>query len=66
MVYGRGAAFFLALDEMLEKGADDFLRSYADEFSFDFASRQEFELFLNQYAGMDLTPLVVDYLDTAH
>ncbi|MBE5770008.1 MAG: M1 family metallopeptidase [Clostridiales bacterium] len=66
VVYGRGAAFFLALDEMLEKGADDFLRSYADEFSFDFASRQEFELFLNQYAGMDLTPLVVDYLDTAH
>ena len=54
------------LDEMLEKGADDFLRSYAEEFAFDFVSRQEFELFLNQYAGMDLLPLVVDYLDTAH
>ena len=66
VVYGRGAAFFLALDEMLEKGVDDFLRSYVREFAFDLVSRQEFEMFLNQYAGMDLTPLVVDYLDTAH
>lgn len=66
VVYGRGAALFLALDELLEKGADDFLRAYAEEFAFSFASRQAFERFLNQYAGMDLTPLVLDYLDTAH
>ena len=66
VVYGRGAAFFLALDEMMEKGVDDFLRSYVREYAFDFVSRQEFEMFLNRYAGMDLTPLMLDYLDTAH
>ena len=66
VVYGRGAALLTALDEMLPKGTDDFLRAYADAYRYRFVTRQEFETFLNRYAGMDLSPLLLDYLDTAH
>lgn len=64
VVYGRGAALLMALDEMLPAGADDFLRAYAARYAFDFASRQDFEAFLQEYSGMDLAPLLLDYLDT--
>ena len=64
VVYGRGGALLLALDDMLPGGADAFLRSYAENFAFDFVTRAEFEEYLNGYARMDLTPLTVDYLDT--
>lgn len=64
VVYGRGAAYFLALDEIVPGGLDGFLRSYADDFAFGFASRADFEDALNRYADADLTPLTVDYLDT--
>lgn len=66
VVYGRGAALLAALDEMLPKGADDFLRAYADAYRYQFVTRQEFEALLNRYAGMDCFPLLLDYLDTAH
>lgn len=66
VVYGRGAALLAALDEMLEGGADDFLRAYAASFAWRFATRGDFERFLNDYAGMDCSPLLLDYLDTAH
>ena len=64
VVYGRGAALLLALDEMLPGGADGFLRAYAERFAFRLVSREDFEVFLNEYGGMDLKPLVTDYLDT--
>ena len=64
VVYGRGAALLLALDEMLPGGADAFLRAYAEEFAFRFVTRAEFEAYLNGYAQMDLSPLATDYLDT--
>ena len=64
VVYGRGAALLLALDETLPGGTDGFLRAYADAFAFRYASRAQFEDFLNEYAGMDLGPLLLDYLDT--
>lgn len=64
VVYGRGAALLLALDEMLPGGADAFLRAYAARFAFQLVSRNEFEAFLNDYAGMDCSPLLLDYLDT--
>ncbi len=64
VVYGRGAALLISLDEFLPGGADDFLRAYVKEFAFQFASRQQFEDFLNQYAGLDASPLLLDYLDT--
>ena len=64
VIYGRGAALLLALDEFLPRGVDDFLRAYVKAFSFEIASREDFEAFLNRYAGLDAGPLLVDYLDT--
>ena len=64
VVYGRGAALLLALDELLPDGVDGFLRAYAEEYAFRFAARADFEESLNRYAGMDLGPLLLDYLDT--
>ena len=65
VVYGRGAALLLALNEMLPEGVDGFLRAYAGEFAFQYVTRDQFEEFLDRYAGMDLGPLIEDYLDTA-
>lgn len=65
VVYGRGAALLLALDELLPGGVDGFLRAYAEEYAFRFAERKDFEECLFRYAGMDLKPLLLDYLDTA-
>ena len=64
VVYGRGAALLLALDELLPGGADGFLKAYGSEFAFRFATRADFEESLNRYAKMDLSPLLLDYLDT--
>ena len=64
VVYGRGAALLLALDELLPGGADGFLKAYAEEFAFRFATWADFEESLNRYAKMDLSPLLLDYLDT--
>lgn len=64
VVYGRGTALLLALDEMLPQGVDAFLRAYAEAFAFRFVTRGQFEDFLNRYSGMDLSPLMLDYLDT--
>ena len=64
VVYGRGAALLLALEEMLPGGVDGFLRKYAETFSYGYATRGAFEALLNEYAGEDLHPLLVDYLDT--
>ena len=65
VVYRRGAALLLALDEIVPGGVDGFLRAYAEEYAFRFVTRAEFEECLNRYAGMDLRPLLLDYLDTA-
>lgn len=64
VVYGRGAALLEAVDELLPGGVDGFLKAYAEEFAFRFATRADFESCLNRYAGMDLKPLLLDYLDT--
>ena len=64
VVYGRGAALLLALDEFLPGGTDAFLRAYVKEFAFQFVTREQFESFLNSYSGLDAGPLLLDYLDT--
>ena len=64
IVYGRGAALLMALDEFLPKGTDDFLKAYAKEFAFQFVTRTQFEDFLNRSSGQDTGPLLTDYLDT--
>ena len=64
VVYGRGAALLLALDEFLPEGTDAFLRAYAEEFAFRYVTRRQFEGFLNGYSDQDAGPLLLDYLDT--
>lgn len=66
VVYGRGAALLLALDALIPGGTDAFLTAYAAAFPYRFVTRGEFEAFLNGFAGMDCSPLLLDYLDTAH
>ena len=62
-VYGRGAALLLALEEM-NGDVDGFLRQYADAFAFSYARRADFEGLLSRFTGMDVAPLLTDYLDT--
>jgi len=64
VVYGRGAALMEALNAIIPGGLDGFLRRYVEEYGFSFADRADFEALLTEYTGMDLTPLLIDYLDT--
>ena len=63
VVYGRGAALMQAVEEMTGS-ADAFLRAYCDQFAFSFASREDFTRCLNDWSGKDLSPLILDYIDT--
>lgn len=63
VVYGRGAALMIAINDMTGK-ADAFLKAYCDAFAFKIASRADFEQTLLLVTGEDLTPLLIDYLDT--
>ena len=65
VVYGRGCAMLLALDELTAGGVNQFLREYVKNFAFGFAARQDFESALCRRFGMDAGPLMLDYLDTA-
>ncbi|MBO2517743.1 MAG: hypothetical protein CW338_10845 [Clostridiales bacterium] len=64
VVYDRGCAALLAADLMTGGRIDAFLRRYCEVFAFRTASRDDFETLLNEFAGMDLRPLMTDYLDT--
>ena len=64
VVYNRGSALFLAMDTLLDGGLDSALRAYYAEYAFRRATREEFEALLNRETGEDLTPLMLDYLDT--
>lgn len=63
VVYGRGAALMIAIEEMTGQ-ADSFLRAYCDRFAFLLASKDDFATYLNEWSGMDLSPLILDYIDT--
>ena len=61
---GRGAAFLIAADEMLGGRLNEFLKSQCAGHAFQNVSRAEFEKALNSFSSMDLSPLMLDYLDT--
>ena len=64
VAYERGAALWMALEELMGKGAlDGALRDYALTYRFRRASRQELTALLSQHAGMDLAALMSSYLD---
>lgn len=64
VVYNRGAALLLALDDMLGEGLNRFLRAYYETYAFGYATREDFEALLAQTTGEDPGPLMLDYLDT--
>lgn len=64
VVRGRGTAFLVAADEMLSGRLNEFLKSLCAEHAFQNVSRAEFEEALNSFASMDISPLMLDYLDT--
>lgn len=64
MVYGRGAAFLVALDTALGGALDDFLKTYYDRYRFRLATRQDFQRALEDFSGQDWSALMADYLDT--
>jgi len=64
VVYGRGGAMLVALDEALDGKLDAFLRAYYDNYRFSIASREDFECLLRSFSDGDWFPLITDYLDT--
>jgi len=65
VVYNRGSALFVALEEMLGRDVVyKFIRAYYQAYTYRLASRQDFESLLYQIAGYDLSALLTDYLDT--
>ncbi len=64
VVYGRGAALFLALDTLTEGKLDAFLKAYVHKFSYQLITREQFADFLAEYTGQDYGPMITDYIDT--
>jgi len=65
VVYRRGAAMWLALENFMGKDKlDAALRDYQVQYRFGIASREDLTAILSKHAGMDLAPLMADYLDT--
>lgn len=64
LVYGRGTALICALDQLTDGGMNAFLRQYYSRYRFRRATREDFTALLGEQSGMDIAPLMVDYLDT--
>lgn len=65
VVYQRGAALWVALENLMGRDVlNEALRDYQDKYRFKIATRQDLTDVLSGYAGMDITALMVDYLDT--
>ena len=65
VVYQRGAALWRALEIHLGKnGLDALLRDYYAQYAFRIATREELTALISQHAGMDMSALLLDYLDT--
>ena len=65
VVYRRGASFWLAMEKLLGQDAlDTALRSYAERYRFGIAMREDLTDILSGAAGMDISALMSDYLDT--
>ena len=64
-VYRRGAALWTALETYMGKESlEAALREYQQQYCFSLAIREDLIAILSRHAGADVTPLVVDYIDT--
>ena len=65
VVYNRGAALWVALEHLMgREGLDAALRDYQTQYRFRLATRQNLTDILSAHAGMDVSALMRDYLDT--
>lgn len=64
LVYGRAASLLCAMDDWLGGGLEDVLRRYVETYAFSIADRDDFARLLLEETGMDMEPLMIDYLDT--
>lgn len=64
LVYGRAASMLCAVDELLGGRLDETLRAYADRYAFQMADRSDFLRLVQENTGVDIEPLMADYLDT--
>lgn len=64
MAYRRGASLFEALRLMNKDGLRLFLTDYYAQYRFQIATRSDFEQLLSKDMGMDVKPILTDYLDT--
>lgn len=65
VVYRRGAALWLAMENLLGKdGLDAALQAYVQGYRFGMATRDDLTQVLSQAAGQDVSALMEDYLDT--
>ena len=65
VVCRRGAALWVALENYFGRDElDQLLRDYAETYRFAIASREDLTEVISNHAGMDLSELMADYLDT--
>lgn len=64
LVYGRAASLLCAMDDWLDGKLGNVLRQYAKTHAFSIADREDFVRLVQEETGMDMEPLMIDYLDT--
>lgn len=64
LVYGRAASLLCAMDDWTGGKLHSVLRQYARDYAFAIASREDFTRLVNEATGLDMEPLMIDYLDT--
>lgn len=64
VVYNRGGAMLVALNQAMNGNFNSFLKVYYERYAFTRATRADFEALLAEYSGEDYAPLIIDYLDT--
>ena len=64
LVYGRATSLLCAMDDWLNGQLDQVLRRYAETYAFSMADREAFTRLVQEETGLDVEPLMVDYLDT--
>ena len=61
----RGAALWIALENYFgQDGLDSLLQDYVQRYRFSSATREELTELISDHAGVDLSELMADYLDT--
>jgi len=64
LVYGRAAAFLCAADELLSGRLAQVLGTYAQTYALAIADRADLARVMLEAGGVDIEPLMVDFLDT--